>query len=389
MSETRPVVVYAASGYTGRLVCESLTKLGVPFVAAGRSQARLEEVAREMRAKGGDCGARAVEHTPQGLRELLRGAKVVVNVSGPFSLLGRAVVDAALDEGVHYLDVTGEQDFMLDVRRDCGERFERARLLLSPSAAFLWGPGTLAAEQCLETYPGAESIEVVYAPPSLQTVASLQSMARVARRPGYAIAGGELRLLPTPTARQFDVPGLGARRALRLPAGESTFLLGHPGLRQCDTWFANNDLAHAGAVIGAWSRLSNVIPGETLDRWSDALIEKLKRDPPPEDPATARFVVTVTAQGPGRTVCAVVNGTAAYIVTGFLGAMAAQDLVAGKAERFGYRSLGQAFGVRHVITRLREVGTRITVDGVEPDRIAPAAPARRANEPQGVAHAAR
>jgi len=389
MNQTRPVVVYGASGYTGRLVCESLTKLGVPFVAAGRSQARLEAVASEMRARGGDCMARATEHTPQGLRELLRGAKVVVNVSGPFSLLGRAVVDAALDEGVHYLDVTGEQDFMLEVRRDCGERFERSKLLLSPSAAFLWGPGTLAAEQCLETYPGAERIEVVYAPPSLQTVASLQSMVRVARRPGYAIADGELRLLPTPTARRFDVPGLGSRRALRLPAGESTFLLGHPGLVQCDTWFANNDLAMAGRAIGAWSSLSKIVPGDALDRGSDRLIEKLKRDPPPEDPATARFVVTVTAQGPGRTVRAVVKGTAAYIVTGFLGAMAAQDLVAGKAERFGYRSLGQAFGVRHVITRLREVGTRMTVDGVEPDRAAPGAPARRTTEQQGGLHVAR
>jgi hypothetical protein len=142
-------------------------------------------------------------------------------------------------------------------------------------------------------------------------------------------------------------------------------------------------------VIGAWAKLSAVLPGDVLDRWSDALIEKLKKDPPPEDPATARFVVTVTAQGPGRTVRAVVNGTAAYIVTGFLCAMAAQELVAGRAERFGYRSLGQAFGGRHVIARLREVGTRMTVDGVEPDRAAPGAIHRRATEQAGGAHAAR
>jgi short subunit dehydrogenase-like uncharacterized protein len=96
MSSPKPVVVYAASGYTGRLACEWLARLGVPFVAAGRNQARLEEVAQQMRALGGDCEARAAEHTPRGLRELFRGAKVVVNISGPFSLLGHAVVDAAL-----------------------------------------------------------------------------------------------------------------------------------------------------------------------------------------------------------------------------------------------------------------------------------------------------
>jgi len=112
MTDTKPVVVYAASGYTGRLVCESLAKLGVPFVAAGRSQARLDALALELREKGADCVARAAEHTPQGLRELLRGAKVVVNTSGPFSLLGREVVDAALDEGVHYVNSTGVRDLV-------------------------------------------------------------------------------------------------------------------------------------------------------------------------------------------------------------------------------------------------------------------------------------
>ena len=43
---TRPVVVYGASGYTGRLVCEFLRHYGLPFVAAGRDKARLESAMR-------------------------------------------------------------------------------------------------------------------------------------------------------------------------------------------------------------------------------------------------------------------------------------------------------------------------------------------------------
>ena len=31
----KPVVVYGASGYTGRLVCEFLRQYGIPFIAAG------------------------------------------------------------------------------------------------------------------------------------------------------------------------------------------------------------------------------------------------------------------------------------------------------------------------------------------------------------------
>jgi NAD(P)-dependent dehydrogenase (short-subunit alcohol dehydrogenase family) len=39
----KKVIVYGASGYTGRLVCEYLREFHVPFVAAGRDKARIAE----------------------------------------------------------------------------------------------------------------------------------------------------------------------------------------------------------------------------------------------------------------------------------------------------------------------------------------------------------
>ena len=41
MSEKKPVIVYGASGYTGRLVCEYLREYNIPFIAAGRSNEKL------------------------------------------------------------------------------------------------------------------------------------------------------------------------------------------------------------------------------------------------------------------------------------------------------------------------------------------------------------
>jgi rhodanese-related sulfurtransferase len=43
VSSGKPVVVYGASGYTGRLVVEYLREHGLPFIAAGRDAARVEE----------------------------------------------------------------------------------------------------------------------------------------------------------------------------------------------------------------------------------------------------------------------------------------------------------------------------------------------------------
>ena len=53
MSSTKPVVVYGASGYTGRLVCEYLREFCVPFIAAGRDKARIQEALDGI--PGGDC----------------------------------------------------------------------------------------------------------------------------------------------------------------------------------------------------------------------------------------------------------------------------------------------------------------------------------------------
>ena len=39
---TKPVVVYGASGYTGRLICEYLREYNVPFVAAGRDAGKVK-----------------------------------------------------------------------------------------------------------------------------------------------------------------------------------------------------------------------------------------------------------------------------------------------------------------------------------------------------------
>ena len=44
MSDKKPVVVYGASGYTGRLVCEYLRELHLPFIAAGRDAKRTQAV---------------------------------------------------------------------------------------------------------------------------------------------------------------------------------------------------------------------------------------------------------------------------------------------------------------------------------------------------------
>ena len=102
MSNGKPVVVYGASGYTGRLVCEYLREFNVPFIAAGRDKARIAEALDKV--PGIDTIEHEiveVAHEVQPLAELFEGASVVCNTVGPFAQYGGEVVEACISAGCH------------------------------------------------------------------------------------------------------------------------------------------------------------------------------------------------------------------------------------------------------------------------------------------------
>lgn len=369
---TREVVVYGATGYTGQLTCEFLVKLGVPFTAAGRNQAKLDELVAKWRKEGADCTARAAQHTSAGLRELFKDAKVVINISGPFVLLGEAVVDAALACGCHYLDSTGEQGFMLDMRAKYGDRYKAKNLVLSPSTAFLFGLGTLGADVCLES-AGINHIEVIYAPPSLQTMASLQSMWRTTIRDNYSIVNGKLNKLPPAEMSKKKLPDGTKRGALRVGTSEQTYLLNDPRVQTCEAWFASDALARAVPIFRFWKFLNSFISMDTLDRWSDKAVATFKRNPEREEPVSGQFVVVTKGTGPGGSVEVVMNGYSPYMLTGYLCAVGAQTLMQGKQLDAGYISLAKAFGTDYMLKRLEEEGTHTTVTRKLTASAAPAA----------------
>ncbi|WP_286979074.1 saccharopine dehydrogenase NADP-binding domain-containing protein, partial [Pseudomonas sp.] len=156
MTQARNVLVYGASGYTGKLVAESLAQREMPFYMAGRSLDRLQNalaVVEERHGQQVDAELVTVNHNLGELVELLQRLqiKVLINNVGPFMQLGWPVVDACLEAGVHYLDTTGEQDWTAAIGDKYGAAFAAKNLLLSPANSFMWAAGALAAEVVLET----------------------------------------------------------------------------------------------------------------------------------------------------------------------------------------------------------------------------------------------
>src|SRR6266536_3603268 len=103
------IVLFGATGYTGRLVAGALVDAGTSPLLAGRDRDRLDALSARL---GGLETTIADAARPESLRALLDQGDVLVSTVGPFAVRGEAVLRAAVEAGATYLDSSGEPSFI-------------------------------------------------------------------------------------------------------------------------------------------------------------------------------------------------------------------------------------------------------------------------------------
>jgi short subunit dehydrogenase-like uncharacterized protein len=140
------IVVFGATGYTGRLTAEALVERGSTPLLAGRSADRLTSLADEL---GGLETAVADVESPASVRAIVGQGDVLVSTVGPFVRFGAPAVEAAIANRATYLDSTGEPAFIRRVFEDFGPRAASAGVGLVTAFGFDWVPGNLAGALAL------------------------------------------------------------------------------------------------------------------------------------------------------------------------------------------------------------------------------------------------
>ena len=116
MSErTFDVVVYGASGFTGRLVAEYLGQRygeAESWAMAGRNTAKLEDVREAIGAPLTTPIVAADAEDLDSLRAMVRSARCIATTVGPYQLYGSDLVRLCAEEGTHYVDLCGEPAWM-------------------------------------------------------------------------------------------------------------------------------------------------------------------------------------------------------------------------------------------------------------------------------------
>ena len=133
------IVVYGATGYTGRLVAEHFvrecgTTVGAPrWAMAGRNKAKLEDVRTLIGAPGDTPLIVADADEPATLDAMASRAKVVITTVGPYTLYGEPLVKACAENGTDYCDLTGEPTWIHDMidKYDAAAKESGARICFS------------------------------------------------------------------------------------------------------------------------------------------------------------------------------------------------------------------------------------------------------------------
>ncbi len=135
-TRTYDVVVFGATGFTGRLVAEYLAAeygSDVRWAMAGRSADKLAAVRDEIGAPADTPLVVADSADPASLKAMAEATAAVVTTVGPYQLYGEPLIQACVEAGTDYVDLCGEPAWMYDIIRnyDAPAKASGARIVLS------------------------------------------------------------------------------------------------------------------------------------------------------------------------------------------------------------------------------------------------------------------
>lgn len=213
MARDLSVVVFGATGITGRLVAAHLAERaadgnGFKWAVAGRDPEKVRRVLGELDVTAPEVIAADVAD-PGSLETMASRAKVVLNMVGPYTLHGEPVIEACIAGGAHYMDLTGEIPFVRAMIERHGERAESGGVKIVNTAGFEAMPPDLLVLLAAETARERWSEELAVAdldadlpipggkirPADVISGGTLQSLAEMLSVEEAALAGDSAALI--------------------------------------------------------------------------------------------------------------------------------------------------------------------------------------------------
>ncbi len=226
------LLIYGAYGYTGRLIVAEALRLGLKPTVAGRDAIQVQQLATEQRLDG---VAFSLDDA-QALHQAVVGRKLVLHCAGPFSQTYRAMADACLRNGAHYLDITGEID-VFEGLAGLDAEARKAGVALLPGVGFDVVPTDCLALHLKERLPTATQLQLAFMGGGGFSRGTRRTMLEGLGTGGRVRRGG--RIVSVPAAwktRQVDFGAGGTRRVVTIPWGDVATAWYSTGIGNIETY---------------------------------------------------------------------------------------------------------------------------------------------------------
>lgn len=328
-------LIYGATGYTGALIAEECARRKLPAVLGGRSDAvrtlaerlglpfvisSIDEVDRHFGAHDVAC---------------------VLHCAGPFTRTSRAMVDACLRSGRHYLDITGE----MQVFEACARRSDEAKqrgVMVLPGVGFDVVPSDCMAAHVKRRMPEATQLRLCIA-----SFGGALSHGTATTMVEHMQGGGAVRergkIVAEPAGkrtRTFDLGGGKQREAISMPWGDVSTAFYSTGIPHIVVYFSLPPAQRrAVALMGAAGAILRLAPLKKL-------VQRFIPTGGPDAAARAKARTVVVAEAEdasGRVVSSRLSGPEGYDTTVHAAILCALRVLDGKATP-GFMTPSLAFG---------------------------------------------
>lgn len=137
------VLIYGAYGFTGAGIARLAADYGITPVLAGRNVSKLRPLAESL---GYDYVELSLENNHDNLVKVLKHFEIVLHIAGPYTFTGKPMLDAVVEAGTHYVDLTGE-NHVIQAQLDRDDEFKQANIMVMPAVGF-----DVVPTDCLNVY---------------------------------------------------------------------------------------------------------------------------------------------------------------------------------------------------------------------------------------------
>ena len=332
-ADTSRLLVYGAYGYTGRLVVDAATDRGYDPIVAGRNAAKTRGV-----ATANDLQARSFPVAEADAH--LGDVDAVLNCAGPFAETADPMVDACLDTGTHYLDITGELPVFERINRRGPDAVE-AGVTLLPGVGFDVVPTDCLAAHLHDRLPEATHLSLAFdadggvSPGTLETALSGGGLEGAVRRDGVLRAeqvGARTRVVDF---------GDGLQRTVSIPWGDVSTAYHTTGIPNIDVYLALPRAGRTAVALAPYA--AGLLDADTVQRGLSWAIDRYVDGPDAETRASGEAHVWGEVRTPDDRLVSRLRTPETYRFTAEAATLIAEKVLDGAAPD-GYQTPASAFG---------------------------------------------